>query len=271
MKRLVLATLLGLSILGSSVPARSFDMGRTLKTPSFETSTFQTEALFDLEAVAKLNQGSFVKDGDRATLKFGARIVYLFKSSADIIVDGQNVRLESAVVIQSKRWAAPSSLLEALQLRAPKALQTETFVDPFQLNWEELELKTGAKGLHLFWRAEGSSLDEASVFLMPFELTSKLDSKMNLQKVVGVLNSKYPGRILYFSVAADAGGFTPDQLEFVQGGTRYIVEQNAGLYSFEGQFPKASLGAIKLPSSFNLREPIRVIWGSNGADYTFSK
>jgi hypothetical protein len=30
------------------------------------------------------------------------------------------------------------------------------------------------------------------------------------------------------------------------------------------------LGAIKLPASFNLREPIRVIWGSSAADYVFS-
>jgi hypothetical protein len=270
MKQFALVALLGLGVLGSSAPARSFELGLVLKASSSEASTFQTEALFDLEAVAKLNQGSFVVDADRATLKFGLRIVYLFKGSAEIIVDGRDVRLESAVVIQNKRWAAPSSLLEALQLRAPKPLQIETFVDPFLLNWEDLELKPGARGLHLFWRAEGSSIDEASVFLMPFDQLSKVDSKLNLQKVVGVLNSKYPGRILYFAVAADSSGFTPDQLEFIQGGTRYIVEQNAGLYSFEGQFPRSSLGAIKLPASFNLREPIRIIWGSSAADYVFA-
>jgi hypothetical protein len=41
------------------------------------------------------------------------------------------------------------------------------------------------------------------------------------------------------------------------------------LLSLSGAFPKASLGAIRLPVGFDLRQPIRVVWGDSSAEYVF--
>jgi hypothetical protein len=227
--------------------------------------------MFDLQKVAELNQGSFVADSARATLRFGKRITYLFPNSFDVIVDGQDIRLNAAVLLQNKRWLAPRVLLEALQLKAPTPEPSGAPVQNFLLPWEELELKTGVRGLHLFYTSEFNSVDDASIFLMPFEQVSKLENGLlsNVQKVLANLNLERTGKILYFSVALESGSNPVNQLEFTQGATRYSVENGAGLYSFSGTFPKASLGAVKLPTSFDLRSPIRVTWGESSADYVF--
>ncbi len=228
-------------------------------------------AYFDLQAVANLNQGSFTADDTRANLRFGKRIIYMFANSFDLIVDGQDIRLNAPVLFQNKRWLAPRVLLEALQLRAPAAVPSANPVQNFELPWEELEIKPGVFGLHLFYTSEFNSTNDASLFLMPFEQVSKLENNLqsNVQKVLANLNLEQAGKILYFSVVLEEGSNPINQLEFIQGATRYSVENGAGLYSFSGAFPKASLGAIKLPTSFNLRLPIRVVWGDSSADYVF--
>ena len=227
--------------------------------------------MFDLQKVAELNQGSFVADSARATLRFGKRITYLFPNSFDVIVDGQDIRLNAAVLMQNKRWLAPRVLLEALQLKAPAPEPAASPVQNFELSWEELELKEGVRGLHLFYTSEFNSVDDASIFLMPFEQVANLEKGLqtNVQKVLANLNLERTGKILYFSVALESGSNPINQLEFTQGATRYSVENGAGLYSFSGTFPKASLGAVKLPTSFDLRSPVRVTWGESSADYVF--
>jgi hypothetical protein len=226
--------------------------------------------MYDLQKVATLNQGSFVSDDTRATLRFQKRITYLFPNSFDVIVDGQDIRLNAPVLLEKNRWLAPRVLLEALQLKAPKP-EISNSVQNFELPWEELELRAGVRGLHLFYTSEFNSVDDASIFLMPFEQVSKLEQGLqsNVQKVLANLNLERTGKILYFSVALETGSNPINQLEFTQGSTRYSVENGAGLYSFSGVFPKSSLGAVKLPTSFDLRLPIRVTWGESSADYVF--
>jgi hypothetical protein len=227
--------------------------------------------MYDFQKVALLNQGSFVADEARATLRFGKRITYVFPNSFDVIVDGQDIRLNAPVLLENKRWLAPRVLLEALQLKAPKPEPNTTVVENFELPWEELELKAGVRGLHLFYTSEFNSVDDASIFLMPFEQVSNLekDLQSNVQKVLATLNLERTGKILYFSAVLEPGSDPINQLEFTQGSTRYSVENGAGLYSFSGTFPKTSLGAVKLPTSFDLRSPIRVTWGESSADYIF--
>ncbi len=228
-------------------------------------------AMYDLQKVADLNQGTFLTDTTRATLRFQKRITYVFPNSFDVIVDGQDIRLNAPVLLKDKRWLAPRVLLEALQLKAPTAIEDDAPLQTLELPWENLELKSGVSGLHLFYTSEYNSVDDASIFLMPFELVSSLDKDLqtSVRNVLANLNLNQAGKILYFSVATEKGSNPIDQLEFIQGATRYAVENGAGLYSFSGVFPKASLGAVKLPSSFNLRQPIRIIWGDSSADYVF--
>ncbi len=227
--------------------------------------------MYDLTVVARLNQGSFIPDTTRATLRFGDRIVYVFPNSFEVIADGQDVRLNAPVLVQNKRWLAPRVLLEALQLKAPTPEPNSVSVQNFELLWEELELKSGVRGLHLFYKSEFGTIDDASLFLMPFEQVAKLEKELqsNVQKVLATLNFEQSGKILFFSVQLEPNSNPINQLEFTQGSTRYNVENSAGLYSFSGTFPKTSLGAVKLPNSFNLRLPIRVTWGDSSADYVF--
>ncbi len=228
-------------------------------------------AMYDLIAVANLNQGSFTADEYRGVLRFSSRIVYLFPNSPEIIIDGQDVRLNAPITVQKKQWLAPTALLEALQLKAPEAIAAPVEISAFELPWEELELKPKAKGVHIFYRPEGSSLDEASIFLMPFEQIKYLDKDLEqtTKTLINKFNTGKIGKVLYFSVALEPGGLPPAELEFIQGASRYIVENNAGLYSFTGTFPETSIGAIKLPSTFNLKQPIRIVWNEVSADYVF--
>lgn len=226
---------------------------------------------FDLSEVAALNQATLTLDSSRATLRFGKRIVYLFANSTDLIVDGQDVRLNEPVLQIKERWFVPRVLLEALQLKAPKPAVLQTDPIPFELAWEELELKSGVRGLHLFYTSEFNTKDDASLFLMPFEQVAKLESGLgrDVQKVIIGMTQAQAGRVLYFSVALEPEGNPIGLLEFIQGSSRYSVENGAGLLSLSGKFPQTSLGAIKLPSSFDLRQPIRVVWGDSSADYVF--
>ncbi len=265
MKRfLVLLLTLASSLALSAVP----DQNSWLETV-VQQANQPNVALYDLQKVAELNQGTFITDSTRATLRFQKRITYVFPNSFDIIVDGQDIRLNAPVLLKNNRWLAPRVLLEALQLKPPnpEAQAPQTL----ELPWENLELKPGVRGLHLFYSSEFNSVDDASLFLMPFEQVSSLDKDLqtSVRNVVATLNLSLVGKILYFSVATDQGSNPIDQLEFIQGATRYSVENGAGLYSFSGVFPKASLGAVKLPSSFNLRQSIRIIWGDSSADYVF--
>jgi hypothetical protein len=226
---------------------------------------------YDLLEVASLNQGSLNLDKTRATLRFGKRIVYLFANSPELIVDGQDVRLNLPVLLLGERWLVPAVLLEALQLKAPKPIGDAPSLVPFELPWEDLELKSGVRGLHLFYTSEFNSQNDASLFLMPFEQLAKLEPGLekDTQKIIAGMTQAQAGRVLYFSVALESGSNPTGLLEFIQGGSRYSVENGAGLLSLFGTFPKASLGAIKLPTSFNLRLPIRVVWGDSSADYVF--
>jgi hypothetical protein len=228
-------------------------------------------AHFDLLEVATLNQGSLTLDGNRATLRFDKRIVYLFADSPDLIVDGQDVRLNAPVLLLETRWLVPAVLLEALQLKAPKPVPDQNNLLPLELAWEDLELKPGVRGLHLFYTSEFASQNDASLFLMPFEQVGKLETGLSkdAQKIIAGMTQAQAGRVLYFSVALEPSGNPIGLLEFIQGGSRYSVENGAGLLSLSGTFPKASLGAIRLPISFDLRQPIRVVWGSSSAEYVF--
>jgi hypothetical protein len=228
-------------------------------------------AYFDLLEVANLNQGSLTLDTNRATLRFDKRIVYLFVGSSDLIVDGQDVRLNAPVLLLDRRWLVPAVLLEALQLKAPKPVPSQNNLLPLELAWEDLELKSGVRGLHLFYTSEFASQNDASLFLMPFEQVGKLDTGLakDAQKIIAGMTQAQAGKVLYFSVALEPSGNPTGLLEFIQGGSRYSVENGAGLLSLSGTFPKTSLGAIRLPASFDLRQPIRVVWGDSSAEYVF--
>jgi hypothetical protein len=230
-----------------------------------------TGAYFDLLEVASLNQGGLALDTKRATLRFDKRIVYLFAGSSDLIVDGQDVRLNAPVLLLETRWLVPAVLLEALQLKAPKPVPDQNNLLPLELSWEDLELKPGVRGLHLFYTSEFASQNDASLFLMPFEQVGKLETGLgkDAQKIVAGMTQVQAGRVLYFSVALEPSGNPTGLLEFIQGGSRYSVENGAGLLSLSGTFPKASFGAIKLPASFDLRQSVRVVWGNSSAEYVF--
>lgn len=264
--QLVLIALLTLSLTFRAVSSQT-------PLPNFElqTSPQLENVLYDLLEVAKLNQASFTSDQKRATLRFKDKIVYLFPNSPDVIIDGQDLRLNTPVLVQGTRWLAPGVLLEALQLKAPKPIPSQASLNAFELPWESLELKPSVRGLHLFYKSQFNTTDDASIFLMPFEQVAKLDKDMQVpvQKVLANLNLNRTGKILYFSVAQEPGSNPLDELEFIQGATRYSVQNNAGLYSFSGTFPDVSLGAVKLPTTFDLRQPIRIIWGDSSADYVF--
>jgi hypothetical protein len=226
---------------------------------------------YDLLEVATLNQASLNLDKTRATLRFGKRIVYLFANSPDLIVDGQDVRLNLPILLMAERWLVPAVLLEALQLSAPKPIATTPNLVPFELTWENLELKPGVRGLHLFYTSEFNSQNDASLFLMPFEQVAKLESGLakEANKIIAGMTQAQAGKVLYFAVALETGSNPTGLLEFIQGGSRYSVENGAGLLSLSGTFPKTSLGAIRLPTSFDLRLPIRVVWGDSSAEYVF--
>jgi hypothetical protein len=226
---------------------------------------------YDLLEVATLNQGSLSFDKSRATLRFGKRIVYLFANSQELIVDGQDVRLNLPILQVGERWLVPAVLLEALQLKAPKPISDSPSLVPFELTWEDLEIKPGVRGLHLFYTSEFNSQNDASLFLMPFEQVAKLETGLTkeAQKIIAGMTQAQSGKVLYFSVSLETGSNPTGLLEFIQGGSRYSVENGAGLLSLSGTFPKTSLGAIRLPSSFDLRSPIRVVWGDSSADYVF--
>ncbi|MFN3266469.1 MAG: hypothetical protein ACK41E_06465 [Deinococcales bacterium] len=238
---------------------------------AFAQTIAPVDRYYDLAEIATLNQAALNLNSARATLRFAKRIVYLFANSPELIVDGQDVRLNEPVLLVGQRWLVPRALLEALQLKASKPVDLQNQAVPFELSWEELELKAGVRGLHLFYTSEFNTQNDASLFLMPFEQVAKLDNGLgrDVQKIITGLTQVQAGQVLYFSVALEPEGNPIGLLEFIQGNSRYSVENGAGLLSLSGKFPQASLGAIKLPNSFDLRQPIRVVWGDSSADYVF--
>ncbi|NJK46725.1 MAG: hypothetical protein HC933_22950 [Pleurocapsa sp. SU_196_0] len=80
-----------------------------------------------------------------------------------------------------------------------------------------------------------------------------------MQKIVNGFTAVQPGKLLYFSIAAQAGAQTPKELEFIQGKTRYTVESGAGLYPLDGVYPASSIGAGEAARVFRFCAP-RFAW-----------
>lgn len=229
------------------------------------------EAMYDLNAVASLNDGAFSVASGRGTLRWAENIAYFFAGSTSFILNGKDVRLSQAIERRGERWLAPREFLEALQLEFPDPVPDDPALGNLELTWEELDLGKGVRGLHLFHRDGGE--DTASLLLMEYQDLTQLDSTLAplVQKVITGFTSAQPGKMLYFSIAAQAIAQTPKQLEFIQGKTRYTVESGAGLYPLDGVYPASSIGAVKLPAYFDLRAPVQVVWGDSSASYVFAR
>ncbi len=229
------------------------------------------DLVYDLTEVAGVNDGSFTVDGARGTLRWAENIAYFFAGSAKFIMNGKDVRLNQVIERRGSQWLVPRVFLEALQLEYPDPISDDPDLGTLELSWEELNLGHDVRGLHLFHR-DGKS-DTASLLLLEYAQLSKLDPKTAplIQKIIAGFTVAQPGKMLYFSIAAQLNANTPTQLEFVQGKTRYTVEGGAGLYPLDGQYPASSIGAVKLPAYFDLRTPIRVVWGDSSADYVFAR
>lgn len=230
-----------------------------------------TNALYDLLEVARVNDGAFTSSGTRGTLRWGENIAYFFSGSQSFILNGKDVRLSSAIARRDAQWLAPRDFLEALQLEYPNPVSDPTGLGKLELTWEELDLGSGVRGLHLFHR-DGDT-DTASLLLLEFADLERLDksSAGAVKKVIAGFTAAQPGKILYFSIAAQAVAQPPAQLEFTQGKTRYTVESGAGLYPLDGIYPASSIGAVKLPAYFDLRSAVRVVWGESSASYVFER
>jgi hypothetical protein len=226
---------------------------------------------YDLLEVARVNDGAFTVSGTRGTLRWGENIAYFFAGSQSFILNGKDVRLSSAIARREAQWLVPRDFLEALQLEYPDPVRDPANLGKLELTWEELDLGGGVRGLHLFHR-EGD-LDTASLLLLEFTDLERLDKGLagSVKKVVAGFTAAQPGKLLYFSIAAQVIELPPTQLEFIQGKTRYRVESGAGLYPLDGIYPASSIGAVKLPAYFDLRSPVRVVWGASSADYVFER
>ena len=230
-----------------------------------------SDARYDLLEVARVNDGAFTVSGTRGTLRWNENIAYFFASSQSFILNGKDVRLSNPISLRGTQWLVPRDFLEALQLEYPDPVPDPTGLGKLELTWEELDLGGGVRGLHLFHR-EGDT-DTASLLLLEFADLERLDKGLagSVRKVVAGLTAAQPGKILYFSIAAQVIAQPPTQLEFTQGKTRYTVESGAGLYPLDGVYPASSIGAVKLPAYFDLRSSVRVVWGDSSASYVFER
>lgn len=230
-----------------------------------------TNALYDLLEVARVNDGAFTVSGTRGTLRWGENIAYFFAGSQNFILNGKDVRLSSAIAQRDAQWLAPRDFLEALQLEYPNPVPDPTGLGKLELTWEELDLGSGVRGLHLFHR-DGDT-DTASLLLLEFSELERLDKGLAsaVKKITTGFTAAQPGKMLYFSIAAQVAAQPPTQLEFTQGKTRYTVESGAGLYPLDGVYPASSIGAVKLPAYFDLRSAVRVVWGDSSANYVFER
>ena len=226
---------------------------------------------YDLLDVARVNDGAFIISSTRGTLRWNENIAYFFAGSQSFILNGKDVRLNSAIIRRESQWLVPRDFLEALQLEYPDPVRDPTGLGKLELTWEELDLGSGVRGLHLFHR-DGDT-DTASLLLLEFADLERLDKGLSasVKKVTAGFTAAQPGKILYFSIAAQVAAQTPTQLEFTQGKTRYTVESGAGLYPLDGIYPASSIGAVKLPAYFDLRSSVRVVWGDSSASYVFER
>ena len=254
----MLLRLLTLLILSSLVSS-----GLGLAVPS--------DARYDLLEIARVNDGAFTVSATRGTLRWKENIAYFFSGSQSFILNGKDVRLSSPILLRAAQWLVPRDFLEALQLEYPDPVRDPTGLGKLELTWEELDLGGGVRGLHLFHR-DGDT-DTASLLLLEFADLERLDKGLagSVKKVIAGFTVAQPGKMLYFSIAAQATALTPTQLEFTQGKTRYTVEKGAGLYPLDGVYPASSIGAIKLPAYFDLRSSVRVVWGGSSASYVFER
>jgi hypothetical protein len=217
----------------------------------------------NLSEITKANGGTLVADGDHATLRFD-------EYRAVVIVNGTDVTLPEPIQLEDGVWFAPVELLEALNLHAPEGEVVGPSLEPFALSWEELELGQGVKALHLFHRPEIGVEDDSSLMLLDYELLGKANPKAapEVQKFLKSWAEASHSRPLFVSIAAEPGAVLPETLEFVQGSQKYLVDQDAGMTMLTGKFPSGS-GVVSLPPSFDVRQPVRVFWGSSAAEYTF--
>jgi hypothetical protein len=236
-----------------------------------QSSPSNQDALYDLSAVAGVNDGGFSIEAGRGTLRWEENIAYFFAGSSAFILNGKDVRLNSPIIKRGSRWLAPRVFLEALQLEYPDPVLDDPELGNLELTWEELDLGKGVRAIHLFHR-DGKQ-DTASLMLMDYRALVTLDRTLEplVQKMIAGFTSAQPGKLLYFSIAAQLRANTPTQMEFIQGKTRYTVESAAGLYPLDGVYPASSIGAVKLPAYFDLSAPIRIVWGDSSANYVFNR
>jgi hypothetical protein len=228
----------------------------------------------DLEAVTRANGGQFVVSDNRATMRLPEVIAIVFDGSDQVIVGGADVKLPDRVVRVGETWFAPVAFIQALQLKPPPAEpETPAVKGAFSLAWEEFDIGHGVKALQLFERPTPDAPDQASLVLVDFGALAQADPKLEatVSKFLRDFHTDHPGRALYYSVVADKNATLPESITFVQDGQEYKVEAQAGLLSLEGKFPAESLGVVLLPTSFDIKQPVRVTWGSSTADYVFAR
>jgi hypothetical protein len=224
----------------------------------------------NLSEITESNGGTLVADGDHATLRFDEYRAVVFAGSNQVIVNGTDVTLQEAIQLEDGVWFAPVELLEALNLKLPEGVPVGPSLEPFALSWEELELGRGVKALHLFHRPEIGAEEDSSLMLLDYELLAKSDPKA-VPEVRAFLKSwaaANHSRPLFVSIATEPGAVLPETLEFVQGSQKYTVDKDAGMTMLTGKFPSGS-GVVSLPPSFDLKQAVRVFWGSSAAEYTF--
>jgi hypothetical protein len=224
----------------------------------------------NLSEITEANGGTLVADGDHATLRFDEYRAVVFAGSNQVIVNGTDVRLQEAIQLEDGVWFAPLELLEALNLKLPEGEVVGPSLEPFALSWEELELGRGVKALHLFHRPEIGAEDDSSLMLLDYELLGKADPKAapEVQQFLKSWVAASHSRPLFVSIASEPGAVLPETLEFAQGSQKYTVDKDAGMTMLTGKFPSGS-GVVSLPPSFDLKQAVRVFWGSSAAEYTF--
>lgn len=228
----------------------------------------------NLEAVTRANGGQFVIADNRATMRLPEVIAIVFNGSDQVIVGGADVKLPDRVIRVGDTWLAPMALIQALQLKPPAEPPAPPAVKgAFSLAWEEFEIGRGVKALQLFDRPSPDAPDRASLMLVDFEALGQADPKLqaSVSKFLRDFQTDHPGRALYYSVVAEKNATLPESITFVQNGQEYRVEAQAGLLSLEGKFPAESLGVVLLPTSFDIKKPVRVTWGTSTADYSFAR
>jgi hypothetical protein len=241
---------------------------------AFSSSQRNLPGRVDLEAVTRANGGQFVVADNRATMRLPEVIAIVFDGSDQVIVGGADVKLPDRVVRIGGTWFAPIEFIQALQLKPPPAAPEAPVVKgAFSLAWEEFDIGHGVRALQLFERPSPDAPDQASLMLVDFSVLGQADPKLeaSVSKFLRDFRSDHPGKALYYSVVADKYATLPESITFVQDGQEYKVEAQAGLLSLDGKFPAESIGVVLLPTSFDIRQPIRVTWGSSIADYVFAR